>query len=368
MNIASLNTILLISFLIALIAILLYFWKQRNIKETLERFHINRHSKNPILCPIHHNDWEGAGAFNPAVVTDDQGNVHMVYRALGHDGMSKIGYAKSKDGINFDERLPYPVYIMENPRKVDKEKMRPDPVMYPSGGSWGGCEDPRLVRIDGQIYMTFNAFDGWDFIRIGVAKINERDFFNQRFDWKKLLFISPQGEVNKNWVLFPEKINGKFAILHGITPKVQIDFVDRLEQLSTGHTKIKSIYSQNKDIQSWEEFIRGAGPPPIKTEKGWLVLYHAHKKNEMNKYSLGAMILDLHDPTKVIAKAPMPILNPQEWYENDWKPGVIYACGAVIKDDRLIVYYGGGDKYVCIGETNIHELLEWIINNNAIKN
>lgn len=364
----TIGTIFTISLILAILILIIYLFSKKEDSEFLPHFHIKRHHANPILKPINHNDWEGAGAFNPAVLIDDKGHVHMVYRALGHDGMSKIGYAKSKDGINFDERLPYPVYVMENPRNIENQDKKPNFKMYPSGGSWGGCEDPRLVRIDGNVSMTFNAFDGWDFIRIGVVKINERDFFNQRFDWKKLLFISPQGEVNKNLVLVPEKINGKFAILHGITPKIQIDFVDRLEQLSTGHTKIKSIYSQNKAIQSWEEFIRGAGPPPIKTEKGWLVLYHAHKKNEMNKYSLGAMILDLHDPTKVIAKAPMPILNPQEWYENDWKPGVIYACGAVIKDDRLIVYYGGGDKYVCIGETNIHELLEWIINNNAIKN
>jgi predicted GH43/DUF377 family glycosyl hydrolase len=142
--------------------------------------------------------------------------------------------------------------------------------------------------------------------------------------------------------------------------------VDRLEELEFGSRKIKSVFSQDKKRKGWDIYVRGAGPPPIKTDKGWLILYHAHEKGEMHKYKLGAMLLHIDNPTKIIARAPAPILHPDEWYENDWKPGVVYACGAVIKDNRLIVYYGGGDKYVCIGEANIHDLLDWMITNGKI--
>lgn len=351
--------ILTLGFAIALLAVTIAFvW--RIAPSVIRHFFLSRHNNNPVLSPPEYSDWEAIGTFNPAAVKDDNGKVHIVYRALGADGMSRFGYALSTDGTNFSDKSPYPVFVMQNPRSNTPQRF--DPVMYPSGGSWGGCEDPRMVRMDGRVYLSFNAFDGWDFIRMAVTSIDEKDFFSKKWKWSKPILISPTGKINKNWVLFPEKINGKFAILHSISPEIQIDFVDNLEELAYGDKKINSKFGQKAPRPSWDTWLRGAGPPPIKTDRGWLVLYHATTQGD-GRYKLGAMLLDQNDPKNVTHRSPGPVLIPDEWYENDWKPGVVYACGAVIKDGELFVYYGGGDKHVCVAKTPLEELLNSLVPN-----
>src|SRR3989344_6731942 len=95
----------------------------------------------------------------------------------------------------------------------------------------------------------------------------------------------------------------------------------------------------------------------MKTGKGWLLWYHGETEGEPC-YKLGAMLLDLNNPEKVLARSPKPILFSEEWYEHDWKPGIVYASGAVVKDGELLVYYGGGDKHVCVAHMPLQELLE----------
>ncbi|MDE1874711.1 MAG: hypothetical protein KGI79_03005 [Patescibacteria group bacterium] len=333
-----------------------------------QRPEVRRENANPMIKPGDH-DWRARGAFNPAAIQDSTGRVHMLYRAVGGDGLSRLSYASSESGASIDDSLPYPVFAIENPRQNRDEdgpsgRIRHyDPVMYPSGGSWGGVEDPRMVSIDGTIYVTFNAFDGWDYLRVGITSISEDDFFHKRFTWSKPELISPKGKLNKNWMLFPEKINGKFAILHSINPKVQIEYVGRLEEITKGSRTIESTYGGGRPGKGWDTWVRSAGPPPVKTDRGWLVLYHAIDKRESHKYKLGAMLLDLKDPTKIIARAPSPILEPEMWYENDWKPGIVYACGALVKKGELYIYYGGGDKHVCAAHTPIKPLLDWMLKN-----
>jgi predicted GH43/DUF377 family glycosyl hydrolase len=244
--------------------------------------------------------------------------------------------------------------------------------MYPSGGSWGGVEDPRITKIGDTIYMTFNAFDGWDFIRIGLTMISEKDFLKKRWSsWSKPILLSPPGEVHKNWMIFPEKINGKFAIIHSISPKVEVEYRDTLQSIGGRDPFIKSpVGVRTAGSAGWDSRIRGAGPPPLKTDRGWLVLYHANQKEESHKYKLGALLLDIEDPTKVLAKAILPILEPDLWYENDSKPGIVYACGAIIREDyggnSLYVYYGGGDKYVCVAHTHLETMLDWMTTHGSL--
>ena len=358
--------IIMLGVAIALLAVLIAFIFRVG-KEIVKYFKLSRHKDNPVLSPPEYSDWEAVGTFNPAAVKDDQGNVHIVYRAIGADGMSRFGYAVSPDGKNFGDKSPYPIFVMQSPRKPGEADclQKFDPVIYPSGGSWGGSEDPRMVRIDGRIYLTLNAFDGWDFLRVAVSSIDEKDFFSKKWKWSRPIFISPAKEIHKNWVLFPEKINGKFAVLHSIVPKVEVEYIDNFNKFSDeGSFFIKSWCGPRTSLpprKSWDTWIRSQGPPPIKTDKGWLVLYHAHERNEFHKYKLGAMLLDLNDPTKITHSSVGPILEPDEWYENDWKPGVIYACGAVVKDGELFVYYGGGDKHVCVAHTPLNELLDSLI-------
>ncbi|MES3030847.1 MAG: hypothetical protein V4697_00330 [Patescibacteria group bacterium] len=353
-------TIIFFLFVAVILCIYIAYRHEKEIKKLKPL--LSRHHKNPLLSPIAHHEWEREGSFNPAAIIDDEGRVHILYRAIGSDGMSRIGYSSSEDGFHFDTRVPFPVFTMENPRKKisDSEKRR-DPVLYPSGGSWGGCEDPRMVRLDGRIYVTFNAFDGWDFIRIAAMSIDEKDFFEQKWKWSRPLLISPENQINKNWVLFPEKIDGKFAILHSISDadkEVHIDYVDALEELGHGKKAIKSKFGQKVPRETWDTWVRGAGPPPLKTDLGWLVLYHAIDKKEPDRYKIGAMLLDLNNPRKMISRCKEPLLMPDMWYENDWKPGVVYACGAVVKDEKLFVYYGGGDKHVCVASAPLSEVLQ----------
>lgn len=322
---------------------------------------LRRFIRNPILIPNPEHVWESRATFNPGAFEDSAGRVHLLYRAIGEDGVSRIGYARSDDGVRFRPDSPYPVFSMQAPRRgITLADKRHDLRLYPSGGSWGGSEDPRIVLIDGRIYVTMNAFDGWDFIRIGVISIDEQDFLAKRWRWSKPLLISPEKEINKNWVIFPEKFGGRFAILSSVTPDVQVDYVDRLEDLAEGRQKIRSRFS-NESRRGWDTFRRGIGPPPLKTDKGWLVLYHAIDKRDPSRYKLGALLLDLADPRKVIGRAHEPLLVPDMWYENDWKPGIVYACGAVVKDGTLYVYYGGGDKYVCVAGAPLEKILSMLL-------
>ncbi len=327
---------------------------------------LERSPNNPVISPLPFSEWELQGTFNPAAFQDDDGRVHLLYRAIGADGLSRIGYASSSDGINFDTRSMYPVYV-PLPGYGMPSGTVPEPVYnhlaYTSGGGWGGSEDPRTVRIGDKVYMTYVAFEGWDSVRIALTSIPLRDVKRERWNWKRPALISPPHEVNKNWVLFPEKIHGKYAILHSISPDIMIEYVDSIDGL--GSKTIQSRPPKGGRDKFWDNWVRGAGPPPLRTSLGWLLLYHAMDKADPGKYKLGAMILDADDPKKILYRAPQPILEPDMKYENDGKPGVVYASGAVIIGDKLTVYYGGGDKHVCIAQTSLPELLLWLQKNGS---
>jgi len=327
--------------------------------------------QNPIMNPGSY-PWESQAVFNPGVVYSG-GRVHLFYRALGEDGISRIGYASSIDGINFDERLLYPVYFMEGAEETKKHwpftsPARPiyDNSLYSSGGGWGGCEDPRTVIIDGVLYMTLNIFNGWNSLRVGVISIKESDLLKKKWNWSGLSYLSRLGDRQKNWVLFPEKIDGKFAVFHnldlGDPSRVGITYMNNLDsnEAPLGSAPGSAAPDPQRlpdHIVAWHKHTRSASCPPIKTKDGWLLLYHAMDKEGKNLYKLGAMLLDLKDPRKVLYRAEHPILSPEEWYENDYKPGIIYASGAVVKDGKLFVYYGGGDKYIGVASIELNLLI-----------
>jgi predicted GH43/DUF377 family glycosyl hydrolase len=320
--------------------------------------------QNPIMRPGTHA-WQGEAVLNPAAI-QLAGRTHLVYRAVGTDGVSRLGYASSADGIFFDDHLPYPVYVARDLRKMPNGSRRYSPVQYPSGGSWGGCEDPRMVLLEGRIYLTYNAFDGWARMHVAFTSIAEEDFINKRFyKWAPPKLLSPPTR-NKNWLLFPEKMGGKFAILHSINAHdcdhVLVEYVDDIETVDTSKYDFWSPDPQRlPNVEcAWHLHMRSAGPPPIRTSKGWLVFYHAHD-TEGDRYKLGALLLDLDDPTRVIARAAQPVLTPDAPYENDGKPGIIYACGAVVRDGVLYIYYGGADKVVCVATTLLEPFVDTLL-------
>ncbi len=320
---------------------------------------LERHKSNPIIEPREGNYWEMKATFNPGAVYADR-RVHLLYRAIGGDDVSVLGYAASDDGVSFKDRSDEPAFrpftIRSTTPKEDQKMLSP---AYFSGGGWnGGCEDPRLTLIDDTIYLTYTAFDGWGSIRMALSSIGVEDFLKKNWKWKHPAMISPPGEIHKNWVLFPEKIHGKFAILHSISPNILVDYFDDPDDFDEEEAVIKSKYNRISNTGAWDSWIRGAGPPPLKTKDGWLLLYHAMDIRDPNRYKLGAMLLDLNDPTKVVYRSRTPILEPDFSYENQgFKAGVIYSCGAIIKDGELYVYYGGADSVTCVAIANVEKFL-----------
>jgi beta-1,2-mannobiose phosphorylase / 1,2-beta-oligomannan phosphorylase len=323
---------------------------------------LERSLRNPIIKPRLYS-WESKATFNPSAFSSN-GKVHLIYRAVGDDDVSVLGYASTYDGYKIEERPTYHIY-----KRSEMSFKIGEPLIYSSGGGWsGGCEDPRLTLIGCDVYMLYTAFDGWNSVRIALTSITLDDFKKKKWNWSRPVLISPPGEIHKNWVIFPEKINGKFAILHSFYPKILIDYFDDLDELD-GNKFIKSDNTRPVDnTRDWDSWFRGVGPSPIKIKEGWLVLYHAMNHRNPDRYKLGALILDSKNPTKVLYRSDKPILEPEEHYENNgYKWGVVYSCGAIVKEGRLFVYYGGADKVVCVASVKLDQLIEGLKKHKSIK-
>jgi predicted GH43/DUF377 family glycosyl hydrolase len=324
---------------------------------------LSRFEGNPIISPNPQNDWESWQTFNAgAIVLDDK--VHLLYRAIGSDGISRFGYASSRDGFRIDERLARPAY--EHPLTNNNTSF--EIHSYVSGGSWGGAEDPRITRVENEdrLYVTYTACNGG--LRVALTSIKVEDFLNKRWDWKKPVMISPPGEINKNWVIFPKKIHGKYAILHSITPKILISYFDTLD--FDGKTFISSDFDSRLLSETSPEkrrykkehpliWMKGAGPPPIETKHGWLIFFHTI---DNGKYAVRAMVTELKNPEKIVCVSKAPVLKPTYPYENQgFKPGIVYTSGAVVKDNKLMIYYGASDNYVCVATAPFDEFVEDLI-------
>lgn len=322
------------------------FYKEKRIidQQQKSQFNLRRLSTNPILRPNPDHPWETSAVFNSGTIYLEN-KVHFVYRAITSEGKSVLGYASSHNGITIDERLNNPIYMKNQSRFYEEMGLSFSAFSYQSGNSWCGYEDPRLTHIEDRIYMTYTAFDARRPPSVELTSIHVDDFLNRDWKWQKPFCISPLNEMHKNWVIFPEKINGKYAILHSLSPKILVEYVDCLTR---PNLSIKSHYYPKSRLGTWDNWVRGVGPPPIKTKDGWLVLYHAMDNTDPNKYKLGAMLLDLADPRRILYRLSHPILEPSQPYENEgFKQGVIYACGAVVIKNRLFVYYGAADTVLC---------------------
>jgi beta-1,2-mannobiose phosphorylase / 1,2-beta-oligomannan phosphorylase len=318
--------------------------------KTVRVLSLERGHDNPLIEPNPENAWEAYATFNPAAVSLN-GRVHLLYRAQGYDGLSVLGYASSLDGIHLLEREREPVFVPTRAFETRTTEADQHPYPYASGGGYGGCEDPRLTEIEGTLYLIYVAFDGTHPPGVALSSIAVSDFLEKRWRWTPPKLISRPGQIQKNWVIFPEKINGRFALLHGISPTIRIEYVDDLKSLGDGKY-IESLrphggygYVQPERRHDWDNIVRGAGAPPLKTDHGWLIFYHAMDYRDPGKYKVGAMLLDLEHPETVLCRSRQPVLEPEMSYENDGhKRGVIYVCGAVIKDGFLFVYYGASDR------------------------
>ncbi len=283
---------------------------------------LKRLSDKPILKPERSNSWEAGAVFNCAAVYE-KGLVHMIYRATdissgGDEGnfINCLGYAASKDGVHFN-RMKNPILRNDVPQEAR------------------GPEDPRIVKIDGVFYMMYTGYDGEDY-RICLA-VSEN-----LIDWERKGVVLD--ERNKDASLFPEKIDGKYVMLHRREPDILIAYSNDLNNWSN-HTKVMSPISDS----SWEHGKIGIAGPPIKTDEGWLLIYHGTTREK--KYTLGAALLDLDDPSKVLARQKEPILEPElDWEVNGCVPNVVFSCGQVEFEDRILIYYAGADSAIGVAE------------------
>lgn len=299
-----------------------------------------RYEGNPILNPLKEHKWEACMVFNCAVVYEQE-KVHIVYRGReSHNGISKFGYASSKDGFHIDERLEEPIFDITG----DVDCL--------------GVEDPRITRMGDRYYMTYTPYGRWSRmvperkeVQIAIASISVNDFLNKRWNWSERTY--PLFRVdNKNCVIFSEKINGKYVLYFRIPPHIWIGYSDDLRNIYD----CKIIMSPE---QEWEYFKIGAGAPPIKTEKGWLFIYHGVDAHHY--YRLGLMFIDLENPEKVIKRWKEPILEPEKEYEEQGiVSNVVYTCGAVKIGNRIFLYYGGADTVICVATAELSDILSQV--------
>lgn len=303
-----------------------------------------RAKENPIIIPISEHSWESKATFNPAAVYLED-KVHLVYRAMSEDNTSVLGYATSQDGVHFDYRSSKPAYV---PRESFEQKQ------VPGGNS--GCEDPRLTKIGNKIYMLYTAFDGKNPPRVALTWILAKDFVKQKWTWAKPVLISPPDIDDKDACIFPEKIKGRYFIIHRSGDDIDSAFSPTLD--FDGKTWLEEYRWILPRAGMWDSKKVGIAAPPIKTKKGWVLFYHG-VSGEDGFYRVGACLLDLEDPTKVIARLDKPLFEPETDYEQKGIiSNVVFPCGAVLVGEKIFVYYGGGDKVVGVATVKIEDLLK----------
>ena len=338
------------------------------MKFRLERYPSNEKPK-PILVPRKEVEWEAKAVFNPSVIYDN-GTFKMLYRTypsnleeaaprLKGQGfylknqISYIGYAESADGINFERR--------------------DTPFIFPDTEyDRFGCEDPRITKMGDTFYITYTAIDTLiekkdPNIKIRIALATTKDFVTV----EKHGIIGPP-ERSKAAAFFPEKVHGeKIALLMTINSdsansRVAVRYYDSmnevLNQTDESWTKFLHTSKNTAVLQTQWWLHRGPelGATPIKTDRGWLLIFSSESMS--HTWTISAALLDMDDPDKLIARAPGYILQPVTKYEREGLvPNVTFPEGAIIAGDDLYVYYGGADTVICLATCKLAELLDYVV-------
>lgn len=315
---------------------------------------LKRYKGNPILAKNPDNHWEAGSVFNPSVLYEN-GIFRMVYRATNDikidtkDGyVSSIGYAESTDGIHYT-RSPKPLIVADQ----DYEDFL-------------GCEDARVTKIDDTYYLYYTAVSGTPKkYNVRVALATSKDFKK----WKKHGLVGPNTRC-KAACLFPEKINGQYVMFftwmsdRPISSIIQVRYdsvKDVIKPPKHFIAQIMEQYDQNVVFMPPVNAYRGAevGAVPIKTKDGWLFIYCNANTSDHPEWTIGAALLDLNDPRKILAQTKEPILRPETKAE---LTGVVnhvtFPEGAVIVGDELYVYYGSGDQGICLATCKVKDLMD----------
>ena len=300
---------------------------------------LQRHPANPLLLPDPASDWETYNVFNPSVIHHN-GLFHMHYRAQGMDWLSRVGYAVSNDGIKWN-RLRRPVL---EPRDTSDAR---------------GIEDPRVTEIEGRFYMCYTAYSrevpgDVKVTHMGGGVTPMIAISDNLITWERLGSIV-QGEDNKDHVLFPRRMNGRYVALHRRPPQVWLAESDDL--IHWPEDNMRPIFGPRPG-NGWDEKRVGGNGVPIETEHGWLMLYHAY--NDDHVYRLGVCLLALDNPARVIARPKDFIFEPRElWELRGDVPNVVFSCANPVVDGTVYVYYGGADHVIGLATCTFDDLLDF---------
>lgn len=265
---------------------------------------------------------------DPELVATDARVVN--YKGLDYlTTVSHLRLLSSTDGVHFKEETDYPGIF----GKCRLERF--------------GIEDCRVTQIGDQFYLTYTAVSDNG---VGVGLQLTKDW--KSFEHKGMI-LPPH---NKDVAIFDEQINGKYFMLHRPSSKdIGGNFIWLAESPDGIHwSNHKCIVKSRPGL--WDSVRVGAGAAPVKTKHGWLEIYHG--ANMQHQYCLGAFLMDLHDPSIVLARSTEPIMVPTENYELSGFFGfVVFTNGHIVDGDKVTIYYGAADEFVCGAEFSIREIL-----------
>jgi predicted GH43/DUF377 family glycosyl hydrolase len=311
----------------------------------VEEKKIVRFPGNPIIAPRPGYFWEEKGTINPAAI-DLGGKVHLLYRAVSDKNVSTLGYASSHDGLSIDERSDKPVYFS-----------RAAFEMKPGSDRDFGCEDPRLMLIENRVCMLYTAYDGTT-PRVAFSSIDAKDFLAKKWSaWSAPRVITPPNIANKDAAILSETVNGKYMIFHRVHESICADFVSSLDFTTDLIDECIEILDPRRGM--WDGGKVGISAPPVKTKDGWLLLYHGVSWS--TTYRVGAVLLDLKDPTIVKARTAIPLFEPEEEYElKGTVPNVVFPCGLVVRGGTAYMYYGAGDSVIGVATVKLATILKML--------
>ncbi|MDD4415408.1 MAG: glycoside hydrolase family 130 protein [Proteiniphilum sp.] len=255
-----------------------------------------------------------------------------VIKYRGQNYLTTLSYLRlvvSDDGVHFREDPAYP------------------PIFGEDSLESFGIEDCRVATMEDGFYLTYTMVSP---VAVGVGLIITNDF--KTYDRKGMIF-PPH---NKDCAIFEEKINGKYYALHRpSSPELGGNYIwlaESPDRIHWGNHKCIAVTRPD----SWDSARVGAGGAPVKTPEGWLEIYHG--ANAGHRYCLGALLLDLNDPSKVLARSVEPIMEPVAGYEkNGFFGNVIFTNGHYVENDTIKIFYGASDEVICGAEFSIREIL-----------
>ncbi|MFC2140364.1 glycoside hydrolase family 130 protein [Candidatus Auribacterota bacterium] len=295
---------------------------------------LHRWKRNPLIT-LEDIPYRCNTVFNAAAAKFNNEYL-LLLRVESLQGYSVLVMAYSKDGYHFSvENKSCMFPATEEPFKTYEAQ---------------GVEDPRIIFLEDTYYIMYTAYSKYG-VRIGLAKTLDFKTF------ERVALVSEPG--NKDGMLFPKKIKGQYVRLD--RPKgnkvgnIWISYSPDL--IHWGNSKVLITIREGH----WDSHRIGGSVPPLETSRGWLHIYHGVKKTVSGPiYRLGALLLDIEDPSQVIGRSEIPILTPRENYERIGDiNNVVFSCGAILEDDgELKVYYGAADTSICLATAHINEILD----------